>query len=648
MSVKKLIRKSDFERVLITETLPYETPIIFSNDGLYDRLKSLDSLKSFEQKIIKKLITEKSERVTLPYQYKVRKNTSSYRRLSLLHPASQWEIKEFYKKYSGIIIHFCSESLSSMRAPKSVASIYYSKSSRENIYQYKNGDICHEDLNTQTKHTPSFYAYRGHNRLYKFFISPDYLKLEEKFSFQMGIDVSKCFDSIYTHSISWATKYKEFAKANTRTTSFGEDFDKVIRNSNYGETNGIPIGPEISRIFAEVILQKIDLLTIDCLKNTGLTIGVDYDIRRYVDDIYIFSKDQKSIKIVYQIYSDNLLKFNLHINNEKTFIQQRPFISKKSKLVHDASILVNSFFDSFLHEDESHQLIPKKIRSSWKLESNFLSAIKKLCSNNEVDYSEISSFIISAASKRVKLMANIKNDVHREDSYNYFNATITILNTVFFLYNVAPSVSASYKISVIMILLLRFTKEKNSYYQEEVSHKIYELTCNLITNEFQVESSSESLVNLEFINILIASRELGEQYLLPEEIILKMLKLESSLSYFTAMSLLFYTRESMEHQKVHKKLLRYFRKELSNLKETEKHSEKAHLFLDLISCPYISIDIRKTWINSAVKEILGESPLIEPEITEIAESLMSKHWHINWLAVDLLNLLEKKELKRAY
>ena len=29
------IKRSDYNRILITETLPYETPIIFSNDGLY-------------------------------------------------------------------------------------------------------------------------------------------------------------------------------------------------------------------------------------------------------------------------------------------------------------------------------------------------------------------------------------------------------------------------------------------------------------------------------------------------------------------------------------------------------------------------------------------------------------------------------------
>lgn len=38
-----LIKRRDYNRVLITETLPFETPIIFSNDGLYDLLSTIDT-----------------------------------------------------------------------------------------------------------------------------------------------------------------------------------------------------------------------------------------------------------------------------------------------------------------------------------------------------------------------------------------------------------------------------------------------------------------------------------------------------------------------------------------------------------------------------------------------------------------------------
>ena len=109
----------------------------------------------------------------------------------------------------------------------------------------------------------------------------------------MSLDVSKCFDSIYTHSLAWATKEKSFIKQNLRKSSFGDDFDTIIRHGNDNETNGIPIGPEVSRIFSEIIFQKIDNLTINVLKEIGLEFNNDYIFRRYVDDVYIFGKNEE-------------------------------------------------------------------------------------------------------------------------------------------------------------------------------------------------------------------------------------------------------------------------------------------------------------------------------------------------------------------
>lgn len=40
--------------------------------------------------------------------------------------------------------------------------------------------------------------------------------------------------------------------------SVGVLWDKMMQEMNYNETNGIVIGPECSRIFAEVIMQYVD------------------------------------------------------------------------------------------------------------------------------------------------------------------------------------------------------------------------------------------------------------------------------------------------------------------------------------------------------------------------------------------------------
>lgn len=193
MKKKNRIKRSDYNRVLITETLPFETPIIFSNDGLYDQIKSIDGANEIQKTIIRALVLgeegPKTVNSTIPYLYKVRKNSNEFRRLAILHPVSQWQIKCFYQKYEHLILHYCSSSPASIRAPRNIASSFYSKSSWENINQYKNGSVALASLDRYVKHSPSFFSYHGYDRLYKFFNSRDYFSLEKRFSVLKTLDV---------------------------------------------------------------------------------------------------------------------------------------------------------------------------------------------------------------------------------------------------------------------------------------------------------------------------------------------------------------------------------------------------------------------------------------------------------------------------
>jgi hypothetical protein len=181
MSKRKPINidRRDYDRVLITETLPYETPIIFSGDGVYSRLKNLEKTSQIHQQIVDVLIRgnggKKDSRGSVPLHYKVRKNSAEFRRLSLIHPRAQWRIRKFYERYESLLLYYCSLSPASIRAPERVAGSFFKKSSWENIYKFKAGGVATLSMEELSKHTPSFFAYRGFDRLYKFFESPDFL-----------------------------------------------------------------------------------------------------------------------------------------------------------------------------------------------------------------------------------------------------------------------------------------------------------------------------------------------------------------------------------------------------------------------------------------------------------------------------------------
>jgi hypothetical protein len=465
----------------------------------------------------------------------------------------------------------------------------------------------------------------------------------------MTLDVSKCFDSIYTHSLSWAIKDKEFTKSNVAVSStFAQDFDQVIRHGNHNETNGIPIGPEASRIFAEIIFQEIDHRAIAKLEE--FKFGTDYAFRRYVDDVFIFSGNEEIAKRVYEVYADVLVGFNLHANSSKSSILHRPFVTIKSRLIFEAGLRTNEFFEKFLEENEIGSLKPKRIFSQWKLTKSYIESIKSLCSFSSSNYDELASFLISVITERIKKLVN--NDLAgdtQENAENYLSALDVLIEILFFLYSVAPSVGASYKLSTSLILAFRFSKKHLPEHSETVSQKLYNLASTLLLEQCGKPHAEgvDGFVNLEYLNIALAIRELGEFHLLPQRVIFELFIKNKKLSYFTIVSCLFYIRGDGRYRAIRKTILKAVSSKLGNLSDVLMNSEKAYLLLDMLSCPFVPDAKKAEWIKS-LYTVLSKAQPLAAELTTFLSAANLGGWQIDWSDVDLLNSLEKKELKQAY
>jgi hypothetical protein len=70
-------------RALLTDTLPYEVPVVFSNDRLY---KTLGTARNGDElgKAIDKINSEPRD-YTIPYSYNIRKNRLSFTTLGIIH-----------------------------------------------------------------------------------------------------------------------------------------------------------------------------------------------------------------------------------------------------------------------------------------------------------------------------------------------------------------------------------------------------------------------------------------------------------------------------------------------------------------------------------------------------------------------------------
>jgi hypothetical protein len=87
------------------------------------------------------------------------------------------------------------------------------------------------------------------------------LKAFSRYRFCAVTDVSRCYPSIYTHSVPWAVNGHAVAKADRRVASaavFGNRLDFVLRQAQDAQTIGIAVGPDTSRLVGEIILSAVD------------------------------------------------------------------------------------------------------------------------------------------------------------------------------------------------------------------------------------------------------------------------------------------------------------------------------------------------------------------------------------------------------
>ncbi|MGK8251708.1 antiviral reverse transcriptase Drt3b [Moraxella lacunata] len=326
-------------------------PIIFNNYGFYNAIdknkKSIDFYENFIEPLnissLKNCFI--NDRYTIPFEYQISKNIHSFRSLKLIHPLYQLRFVDFYRKFYSVILYNCGRSEFSLRYPSKVNStvfrlkndgIYQKLMNENDLDEFRSNEYEIDIEDNNKEFASSFFSYRKFEFNYKFYDSVEFLRLEKKFIYLTMLDVAHCFDSIYTHSVTWAIKGKKYIKDNLKSlsenNSFEDGFDKLMQSINYNETNGIVIGAEFSRIFAELIFQRIDFeIQKEIEKKYQLKHNKHYAIRRYVDDYCVFLKERGDEDKILETISDKLKSYNLSLNMAKTRYFQRPFITQRSR-----------------------------------------------------------------------------------------------------------------------------------------------------------------------------------------------------------------------------------------------------------------------------------------------------------------------------
>lgn len=624
MNSYRSIDLKDKYRALLTDVLPYELPIWFDSNGLYNLCKN----ECFQKNHLELNVLKKSTKAYIPLEYKIsRGSASSPRTLAIMHPLIQLKVCEFYEEHHNLIKYYATRSPYSLRYPYRLARKFYDKDETDS-----KTSIRLDVAGFESRTASSFFKYKSIAFLYGFFESYEYHRLEKRFSHMLQVDIAKCFPSIYTHSIGWATKTKRITKQNLYKNkgSFDAEFDGLMQDTNYRETNGIIIGPEISRVFAEIILQRIDLNVVEAMRENGFDIGQHYQFKRYVDDYFIFFNDDEIKNRFIVNLEDCLLEYKLYLNESKTEVIKRPFVTKISLAKHSIKKqLVNFFNERYIennldekiiaqYEDDSdkqakpeNQVKIKFCSNPGRVANQAIATIKYSFFDYKIDYHSVSNYLMTIIEKNIKYFfktvdkkrLKLNVDLKEKLDEKITSWILVDLDILFFVHAMDLRIRPTDRLARCIIKILDNISFLSLSMQYLVQQKIFDgikLAVDITTNNKDVNG-------VETLNLLTVLGELPDAFVIQESKLknyYERLKHNSNVEsyYFLFVTIMLYIKDNDEFSKMKEEVVDGAVLFILNHPDGFVSTEFFILFFDFLSCPHINHEIKERVYEAALDE----------------------------------------------
>lgn len=145
-----------------------------------------------------------------------------------------------------------------------------------------------------------------------------------QYKYLLKTDIKNFYPSVYTHSIAWALHTKKTIRTKGNRAAFskylGLKIDKLCQYANDGCTNGIPIGPAISDLVAEILLSAVDR---DCSEILSKE-NIDFIGVRYKDDYRFLCNNKVDANKIIKCLQRVMKEYNLFLNENKSDVKELP------------------------------------------------------------------------------------------------------------------------------------------------------------------------------------------------------------------------------------------------------------------------------------------------------------------------------------
>ncbi|MED2041193.1 RNA-directed DNA polymerase [Bacillus wiedmannii] len=602
--------------ILLTDLLPVEVSNIFTLSYFYEFLMTKrKKLKNLDQELKKlkfsgdKLLFEGWH--ATPFKYKVNKGNGNgeLREIAIPNPLSLMQIFFFIKLYNEEIIDKLRQnSHFSLRYHDKNNDLFY-KSNSKGLVKYEDDSRKKDKLTKVLESSGIFYEIKPYSMLTNFYDSEQWFKLNNQFQYFAKIDYKDCFGSIYTHTFKWIISNNTIDSRGFRNNHLYSVIDRLLQQINSSISNGIIVGPEFSRMIAEILLQHIDYEVYNSLVQSGMRKGIDYEICRYIDDIYIFVNEENQLLKIKNLFGEYSSKYQLKINELKSISGKLPYLWNEWKSA--TKLYLNNFFERtfYVSKDGKEYLLKAKnytkIKNAASLKEEFQNMLALYPNYKE----KIVSYVFSA----------IFNQMRRSIDKRMFRSKVTdeeiekVLDFIFYIYSFSPTFRNTRKLICIEYL-----------FEKEIEIERFKFILQSILKKYEYIFLNANLPDIVDLLLILGKNNLELSVPIEEHIWGKIVEQDNPI---LAANYLIYSNYN-------KKYFKRIRNEIEELIERKisiiTNKNNALLYREIwwvfifYNCPYLNEEI-KTSMKMKIGLLSSNTGDIKPQLLSLIQEFLNEN-----------------------
>ena len=224
--------------------------------------------------------------------------------------------------------------------------------------------------------------------------------------------------------------------------------DRILQNINGHSSNGVIVGPEFSRMIAEVLLGHIDQEVKYTLAEMDLRSGRDYRIFRFVDDLYIFTNHPEDRDKILETIRRVSRQYLLQLNESKCVKSETPVVL--SKWIGESRDIAGRISDLFSSKSEvaadKGPLVKNKNVQTERIMDDFVC----LLNEHPEEKPHIVSFMLSTLLNKI---SEKKNGYTLFDENSIKTKPNILLELAFYFYSFYPSFESTRKLLSMLVYM---------------------------------------------------------------------------------------------------------------------------------------------------------------------------------------------------